>query len=38
MKTPYYEVSHFKLYLDNCVDVLAEIPEDSIEMIYELIF
>ncbi len=34
MKTPYYEVPHFKLYLDNCLDVLAEIPEDSIDMIF----
>jgi site-specific DNA-methyltransferase (adenine-specific) len=34
MKTPYYEASHFKLYLDNCLDVLAEIPEESIDMIF----
>jgi site-specific DNA-methyltransferase (adenine-specific) len=34
MKTPFYEVPHFKLYQDNCLDVLAEIPEDSIDMIF----
>ncbi len=34
MKTPYYEVPHFKLYLDNCLDVLAKIPEESIDMIF----
>jgi len=37
MKTPYYEVPHFKLYLNNCLDVLAGIPEDSVEMIYEFV-
>ena len=31
MKSPYYEFPHFKLYLDNCLDVLAELPEDSID-------
>ncbi len=38
MKTPYYEVPNFKLYLDDCLSALAEIPEDSIDMIYEIIF
>jgi len=32
MKTPYYEAPHFKLYLDDCLDVLAGIPEDSIDV------
>ena len=34
MKTPFYEAPHFKLYLDNCLDVLAEISEESIDMIF----
>ncbi len=34
MKTPYFEVPHFKLYLDGCLDILAEIPEESINMIF----
>ncbi len=34
MKTPYYEKPHFKLYLDNCLDTLAELPEDSVDMIF----
>ena len=34
MKTSYFKVPHFKLYLDNCLDVLAEIPEESIDMIF----
>jgi site-specific DNA-methyltransferase (adenine-specific) len=34
MKTPYYEVPHFKLYLDDCLEVLAEMPEESIDMIF----
>jgi len=34
MKKPYFEVSHFKLYLDDCLEVLAEIPEESIDMIF----
>jgi len=38
MKTPYYEAPHFKLYLDDCLNVLVEIPEDSVDMIYEFIF
>jgi len=38
MKNLYYEAPKFKLYLDDCLDVLAEIPENSFDMIYELIF
>ncbi len=34
MKTTHYEVPHFKLYLGNCLDVLAEIPEGSIDMVF----
>jgi hypothetical protein len=34
MKTTYYAVPHFKLYLDNCLDVLTEIPKESIDMIF----
>jgi len=34
MKTPYYEVPRFKLYLDDCLEVLAEMPEESIDMIF----
>jgi len=34
MKTPYYEKPHFKLYLDDCLNVLNELPEESIEMIF----
>jgi DNA modification methylase len=37
MKTAYYEAPHFKLYLDDCLNVLAEIPENTIDMIYEII-
>ena len=34
MKNLYYEVPHFKLYLDNCLNVITEIPEESIDMIF----
>ncbi len=34
MKTSYYEVPRFKLYLDDCLNILDEIPEDSIDMIF----
>jgi DNA modification methylase len=37
MKTPYYETPRFKLYLDDCLDVLADIPENTVDMIYEVI-
>ena len=34
MKTSYFEAPHFKLYLGSCLDILAEIPEESIDMIF----
>jgi hypothetical protein len=37
MKNPYYEVPHFKLYLADCLDVLTEIPENTVDVIYEII-
>ena len=34
MKNPYYERQRFKLYLDNCLKVLAEMPGNSIDMVF----
>jgi len=34
MFKPYFEKSDFKLYLGNCLDVLKEIPENSVDMIF----
>jgi len=34
MQKPYYEKSKFKLYQANCLDVLAEFPENSVDMIF----
>lgn len=34
MQKPYYEKPKFKLYQANCLDVLAEFPEDSVDMIF----
>jgi len=34
MKKPYFEVTNYKLYLDDCLEVLAEIPENTIDMIF----
>ena len=34
MQEPYYEKSNFKLYQANCLDVLAELPENSVDMIF----
>jgi len=31
---PYYEKSKFKLYHANCLDILAELPENSVDMIF----
>ena len=31
---PYYEKSRFKLYQANCLDVLAKLPENSVDMIF----
>ncbi len=30
----YYEKSRFKLYLANCLDILSELPENSIDMVF----
>jgi len=37
MKTAYYEAPHFKVYLDDCLNILAKITEDSVDVIYEII-
>lgn len=34
MQKPYYEKPKFKLYQANCLDILAEFPENSIDMIF----
>src|SRR3989339_2115636 len=34
MQEPYYEKPKFKLYQANCLDVLAELPENSVDMIF----
>ena len=34
MQKPYYEKPKFKLYLANCLDILAEFPENSVDMIF----
>ncbi len=34
MFQPYFEKSDFKLYLGNCLDILKEIPENSVDMIF----
>jgi site-specific DNA-methyltransferase (adenine-specific) len=34
MQNPYYEKPKFKLYHANCLDVLAELPENSVDMIF----
>ncbi len=31
---PYYEKQKFKLYNANCLDILAELPENSVDMIF----
>ena len=31
---PYYNNSHFRLYHDDCINVLAQIPENSIDMVF----
>jgi len=33
-KKPYFEKSGFKLYHGNCLDILAELPDNSIDMIF----
>ncbi len=34
MQKPYYEKPKFKLYQANCLNVLAELPENSVDMIF----
>ena len=34
MQKSYYEKPKFKLYQANCLDILAELPENSVDMIF----
>jgi len=34
MKIPYYEKPKFKLYQANCLELLAELPENSVDMVF----
>lgn len=34
MQKPYYEKPKFKLYQANCLDILADLPENSVDMIF----
>jgi site-specific DNA-methyltransferase (adenine-specific) len=34
MQKPYYEKSKFKLYQANCLNLLAELPENSVDMVF----
>lgn len=34
MYLPYYEKPRFKLYHANCLDLLAELPKDSVDMVF----
>ena len=34
MQKPYYEKPRFKLYHANCLDVFAELPENSVDMVF----
>ena len=34
MQAPYYEKPRFKLYHANCLDILAELPENSVDMVF----
>ena len=34
MHTPYYEKPRFKLYRADCLDILAGLPENSVDMIF----
>jgi len=34
MQKPSYEKPNFKLYHGNCLDILAEFPENSVDMIF----
>jgi len=34
MKKPYYERPNFRLYLNDCLEILAEMPANSIDMVF----
>jgi len=34
MHAPYYEKPRFKLYRASCLDILVELPENSVDMIF----
>ena len=34
MIKPYYEKPKFELYQANCLDLLAELPENSVDMVF----
>lgn len=34
MKNPYYEKSKFKLYQGDCLDILTEFPDNSVDMVF----
>jgi site-specific DNA-methyltransferase (adenine-specific) len=34
MQKPYYQKDDFTLYQANCLDVLADIPENSVDMVF----
>src|SRR3989344_2320075 len=34
MQKPYYDKPKFKLYQSNCLDLLAELPENSVDMVF----
>ena len=34
MQKPYYEKPRFKLYQANCLDLLSELPENSVDMVF----
>lgn len=34
MQRPYYEKPNFTLYQENCLNVLAELPENSVDMVF----
>jgi len=34
MKKPYYERPNFRLYLNDCLEILAEMPGNSVDMVF----
>ena len=34
MQKPYYDKPKFKLYQSDCLDLLAELPENSVDMVF----